>query len=257
MSADMPGPERGDRPSGPPPNRACFPEPTIERVAKVLVRRGWTETQGVDGLFLPAPPGRGPELDSDALRLLGHARECFRCRDVLHLFAVVEEDFRRSFAVVEEHPGRLPEESSALLLEVAGVAAAAHVGTPARVIELHPRNHRSRRRLPADADETPELEYALAAATPGDEPPPEPAWETRVLTLSSFDDRFLVRIFPNESGEGATAVLVNEEAPVEGSGVRPRPFLRAGGVEYPFDVQDVARLAAFPVEGIELVYRVG
>jgi hypothetical protein len=106
-----------------------------------------------------------------------------------------------------------------------------------------------------DVDETPELEYALAAATPGDGPPSEPAWETRVLTLSSGDDRFLVRIFPNESGEGATAVLVNEDAPVEGSGVRPRPFLRVGGVEYAFDAQDVARLAAFPVEGIELVYR--
>jgi len=95
----------------------------------------------------------------------------------------------------------------------------------------------------------------MAAATPGDEPPPEPAWETQVLTLSSGDDRFLVRTVPNESGEGATAIVVNEEAPVEGSGVRPRPFLRVGGVEYAFDAQDVARLAAFPVEGIELIYR--
>lgn len=225
MSTNTPGPEREHQMSGDPPGMACFREPTIERVAKLLVRRGWTETQGVDGLFLPAPPGRGPELDSDALRLLGHARECFRCRDVLHLFAVVEEDFRRSFAVVEEDSSTSPEEIPAFLLEVAGVAAAAHVGTPVRVIELHPRNHRSRCRPPVDVDETPELEYALAAATPGDGPPSEPAWETRVLTLSSGDDRFLVRIFPNESGEGGDGGLGERGCARRGFGCPSQAFL--------------------------------
>jgi len=245
MNADMPGPERGDRPSGPPPKRTCFRESRIERVAKLLVQRGWTETQRVEGLFLPAPPGRGPELDSNALHLLGHARDCFRCRDVLHLFAVVEEDFRRSL-----------REDPLLPLDIPSMAPAAVAATPLRIIRLHPLRPISSQRPALDVDELPELDYALAAATPGVEPPPEPAWETRVLTLSSGDDRFLVRIFPNESGEGATAVLVNEEAPVEGSGVRPRPFLRVGAVEYAFD-GTVARLPAFPVEGIELTYRAG
>jgi hypothetical protein len=243
MSVQTPNPG-GDQPIGPSVERSCFRESAIERVAKLLVRRGWTQAQGTDGLFLPTPPGRGPGLDSQALRLLGHARACFRCRDVLHLFAVVEVEFRESL-----------EESPSLPSEAADVAAAGYPGASVRVIALHPQRHRSRRSPAPEAEELPEAAYAWAAATPGDEAPPELAWETQVLTLSSGDGCFLVRIFPNESGEGASAVLVHEGVSREESTVHPRPFLRIGGVEYAFDAQDVARLPAFPAETIELVYR--
>lgn len=244
MSADAPGPERGDQPAEVPPSRTCFRESVIERVAKLLVRRGWTQPQGMEGLLLPRPPGGDPDLDSQALRLLGHARDCFRCRDVLHLFAVVEEDFRRTL-----------KESPSLPVEVADLVAADAAATPLRIIQLHPPRPGPGRRPPANADELRETEYAWAAATPGDDPPPELTWDTRVLTLGSDDGRFLVRIFPNESGNQATAVLVNEEVPGEWKGLRPRPFLRIGGREYAFDAQDIARLPVFPVETIELIYR--
>ena len=69
---------------------------------------------------------------------------------------------------------------------------------------------------------------------------------TPILTLTTGDDRYFVRIFPNTPGPGATAVLY---PPRHGAS------LRIGDATYPFDEEGATQLPRFPEAEISLVIR--
>ena len=121
--------------------------------------------------------------------------------------------------------------------------------------------------IPRDlADYGPAAEsYPIAADSNPLQPPPggHPGG-TPVLTLSSSDGRYLVRIFPNQTGGGATAVLMRESrtagAEQEPPGSNRRSdaeartvHLRVSGREYAFDANDYAFLPEFPAQDVELI----
>ena len=88
---------------------------------------------------------------------------------------------------------------------------------------------------------TPE-EFELAAETS------RPA-QSSVLTLTTEDGSFLVRVFPQAPQGGATAVLV---ASAEGGA---HVALRIGDIDYPFDDKGISEIPNFPAPGISLVIR--
>lgn len=153
----------------------------------------------------------GPPLPADLLALLAHASQCVRCRELLDLFADTEVRHRASLA-------------------------------GPRIVMLRPLRPDRR---PSPSGER-EAEFQLAAQTPHGSEEGGSIEGTRVLTMASGDHRYIVRIFPNEGGAGATAVLVGSERGL---------VLRLSGVEYAFDENGMAQLPSFPGSEIELLVR--
>ncbi len=69
---------------------------------------------------------------------------------------------------------------------------------------------------------------------------------SRVLTLTTSDDRFLVRILPNNPGPGATAILYPARGEVT---------IEIDGKSFAFDENGTAALPGFPGADISLVLR--
>lgn len=151
---------------------------------------------------------------------LEHLSDCAHCREILEILIETETAWR------------------------------AAADSSARVIPLRP--FRSAAPAPATDEAWPgeAEEYLVAAADASTRPP-----QTRVLTLMTDDDRYLVRIFPNEEGEGATAILVSVQGEGDSPGGSPRPSLRLAGIDYEFDGENIARLPRFPSSDLSLVVR--
>ncbi len=81
----------------------------------------------------------------------------------------------------------------------------------------------------------------------------------RVRTFISDSGVYVVRIFPNEKGRGATAVIIHtDEAGEKHQGVAPgtpKPFLRFDGLEISFDGNGSASLDSSPDGTVELILR--
>ncbi len=109
----------------------------------------------------------------------------------------------------------------------------------------------------AESAEEPEFsEYAVAADSRG--------LDQRIsldghgaISLSTRDGRYLVRIFRNKEGEGATAVLLQTHEPDDaGQGQSGQQIsLSIDGEDYTFDTDGTARLPAFPAKPPSLVLR--
>ncbi len=214
----------------------CFNERSLDRAALRLADAGF-------------PPGIDPEwFDSPALPgglrpVLAHAAGCLRCRELLELFHETEVRAREA------------------------VAARVEAGAPgARIIPLEPLRARSRRGGAAfDPGSIDRVPFPLAADAPGSGGEDARAIEgITVLTLGSPDGRILVRIFPDESGRGATAILLRDETPDvgdapqagrSGSEAGGAIVLRIGDADYPFDKDGIALLPAFPSCPLRLVIR--
>jgi|GEM_PF-2043256 len=191
----------------------CWDEERIERAA---ILRTAAEASGETS------------LPSDLSAFLDHARECFRCGDLLSLFLETE---RRVLAEAAEY--------------ISPALAAAPPGP--NVIELEEISERPSRRVgPPDREGA----YSLAArhATPASEGP-DRAEGSAVRSFASRDGLYLVRVFTNESGAGRTAVLLaggEEES-------HRRALLRFEGGEVPFDESGHAVLSEIPSGRIQLV----
>lgn len=101
------------------------------------------------------------------------------------------------------------------------------------------------------------VEYAVAADSPGGGERISLDGHS-AISLASKDGRYLVRIFRNEEGEGATAVLLRTQEPDDGedneadSGIS----LSLDGKDYRFDAEGTVKLPAFPATPPSLVLRV-
>jgi len=95
-------------------------------------------------------------------------------------------------------------------------------------------------------------DYSLAADDHSDN-------DGRTRTFISDSGIYVVRIFPNENGRGATAVILHtDEGGEDHEGVAPgtpRPFLRFDGLEVSFDKNGSASLDSVPDGTVELILR--
>lgn len=206
----------------------CPRETALDRAAIRLQRAG-----AEPGATAPLPEGI-----RDLEPLLRHAAVCTRCREILGLLYGTEA--ARMQGVRE--PRILP-----LFPFTGGMGSS-----------------RGERR---DFEVVDDFEpYLVAAETAGLAPPDGSEDGTSlVLTLATQDDRFVVRIFPNQDGPGATAVLLTADSASSEPGVTPTDGaahkgeaalgvrLRVAGVEYSFNEKGYARLAEFPVEEVALL----
>jgi hypothetical protein len=192
----------------------CWDEERIERAA---ILRAEAEASGETN------------LPSDLSAFLDHARECFRCGDLFSLFLETE---RRVLAEAAE----------------AAFSVLAAAPPQPNVVELEEISERSSRRI--DRPEREGARYSLAArhAAPVSEGP-DRAEGSEVRSFASRDGLYLVRVLPNESGTGRTAVLL---AGREGEPHR-RALLRFEGGEVPFDESGHAALSETPSGRIHLV----
>jgi hypothetical protein len=148
-----------------------------------------------------------------------HVRECAYCREVLEVLIHTEVRWR---------DGAIPD--------VRAIPLRARWTAPASIED-------------EDVDENGHLFHPVVAADT-----PQVPDQTRMLTLITDDDRFLVRIFPDEEGDGAKAVLVfAAQGPPQPQEVRPA--LRVSGIDYEFDEEGIARLPQFPGADVALVLR--
>jgi hypothetical protein len=157
----------------------------------------------------------GAAVTPDLVALIEHAQTCVRCRDLL----------RREFdaEILLRARGRNP-----VVLPLAPV-------DPSRPV------------FPGSLEETPGRlgSYPLAAQTPGSGSHAEEGVRpTCVLTLTTSDGRFIVRIFPNEPGPGATAILYP---------TRLGATIEIDGMRYAFGEDGSAALPGFPGADISLV----
>ncbi|MBP6876081.1 MAG: hypothetical protein KBD56_08430 [Candidatus Eisenbacteria bacterium] len=189
---------------------------------------------------LPEPRRSGS--NSPTLRdLLEHSIDCARCRELLALFQAasigLEEELARGEAALRERP--------------AEAAAKTKAG---RVVEL--RSIEPLRRS-ASVTEEDAREYRVAADTGPEGEKSEIASEPPVLSLESVDGRHVVRIFAQEPGPGAVAVLLQSEPQdvSRGGEKAPKLFLQVGDEQYPFVEDGTARLPRFPADRIALVVR--
>lgn len=95
-------------------------------------------------------------------------------------------------------------------------------------------------------------DYSLAADD-------HPDRDGRTRTFISDSGIYVVRIFPNENGKGATAVIIHtDEGGEDHEGVAkgtPKPFLRFNGLEISFDESGSASLDSVPDGTVELILR--
>jgi hypothetical protein len=209
---------------------ACWSEPEIEAAARRLCDAG---------VFLGAEASPAPaSVPADLVALLEHVAGCVRCRELLVLFQETERRTAEALSKMAEGADAPPPlaERPGEVLEIPLVPATEAWGEIAAGSE--------------GIEEEP-LPYALAADTPGCEREGEE--EGPVLSLTSADGRYVVRIFPAASGAGATAVLLG---PPEGEGpAAGRISLRVGDEEIPFGEDGTLRLPEFPASPLALVVR--
>lgn len=156
----------------------------------------------------------GAAVSPDLVSLLEHTIRCSDCRKRLHT------RFDAVILMRERQRG-----STRVPLHIA----------PYRSTGL------SRYAVNADGAES----YSLAAQTPGSGAPWERGVEpTRVLTLTTGDDHYLVRIFANDADSGATAILFP---------VRRGVALEFQGTKFSFDENGCASLPGFPDGEISLI----
>jgi hypothetical protein len=103
-------------------------------------------------------------------------------------------------------------------------------------------------------------------AAEADEERAKRAARVRELTFSTDDGSLFVRIFPNDGGGGATAVLVGRPersaaergqrvTNSEGGPPQFRVFLRIDDDEYSFDPDGTASLPNFPAAALSIIVR--
>lgn len=200
--------------------RRCPREEELDWAAVHLLRAGVS----------PEEPGDLPPALADFAPLRRHLDACARCREILGLLLETERTSQS-----EEVAGRI--------LPLAPLVAAQGATDDADAPGL---------------DEA--QEYPAAADSHGARPAGEEAAASLVLTLTTQDQRYVVRIFPNQGGTGATAVLLGESSrsgkPRLGSSLRKAGFsLRVGEDEYWFDENGYAHLTAFPAGAIALIVK--
>ena len=173
---------------------------------------------------------RGAEAPADLAGFLKHAESCARCGRILRRLRETERRFRALRAL-----------RSATEKESAGG------GRVFALVDVERSGP-----APVDPRERPGLEcfsYAAAVASP------RPRRKgPRIRHLRTEDGRFEVRVIENESGRGATAVLVSPpgEMARAGSGAWS---LRTGKGSFAFREGGAAVLPSFPAEPvIDLVY---
>jgi hypothetical protein len=207
----------------------------------------------------------------DLAPLVRHAGECVRCGEILRLLYATEGAQRTDEAVVAPATARLVVEIGPRVLPLFPLAGIA-VADAARSAGAGSSGSGSTDAESADAEATGDRsfdaaeEYLVAADSPGVQPARIPGeGDSLVLTLATQDQRYVVRIFPNQDGSGATAVLLGAdaapEAQVRGTeqgrvgreAAGPPVFLRVSGVDYPFDERGYAHLVGFPAEEIALI----
>lgn len=191
---------------------------TISPGAGVMMRC-WSDGSIERAAFLMADAGIAPGcapgagVSADLVSLLEHADSCADCRKRLHM---------RFDAVI--------------------LMRARQQGTR---IPLHIAPHRAVGMIESVLADRWAETYPLAAQTSESGiPAGRRVKPTRVLTLTTGDDRFLVRVFANDVDPGATAVLF----PVS-RGVT----LDIGGATYAFDESGCASLPGFPGGEISLI----
>jgi hypothetical protein len=162
-------------------------------------------------------------LDRRTHGLLRHCRSCHTCRERLILLQETE------IAVREKRAG----------------SHAVASGAPV-ILRLYPI-------VSGDTTGEEGERFDMAAQTPDGSGREEHVMNTAVLTLTTDDERFLVRIFPNEGGGGATAVLLPGEDGGPASEPQERLRIRFAGRDYFFDKHHRAALPAFPASEIELL----
>jgi len=225
--------------------RQCPREEVLDAAAMRL------HLAGID----PSAVARLPVQLLELEQLLMHTRGCTRCRELLQLLYDAER------------------------LRVAGAADESFAGTgnnvrgsTGRVLPLLPLGPIGTEAGTASdpIDAQPDLEsFPAAADSPGAHLPTGSADAgSMVLTLATADQSYIVRIFANQGGPGATAILVgtDAESSVPESGVSsdrasapqrsaspPRVLLRVSGVQYDFGPDGVVRLPEFPLTQISLI----
>ncbi len=184
----------------------CWSQGSLERAAIRMADAG-------------IAPGCAPSaaVAADLVSLLAHAQTCTRCRGVLHILFDAE--------VLMRARGHRPIVLPLRLLDPTGASRGMDAETPPGWRESYP-----------VAAQTPEIGRRIEDGTT----------PSRVLTLTTSDDRFLVRILPNNPGPGATAILY----PARG-GVT----IEIDGKSFAFDETGTATLPGFPGADISLVLR--
>ncbi len=198
----------------------CWSDQTLHWAARQLMASG-TDARAVLQGEAPLPPDRPSSL----AEILEHIRRCPSC----------------SVTAVE----LLETELELLAMEDAEQVIGL-IATPAWSPQLQP-----------DEVNDPELlEYAVAADSPGG--------GERIsldghgaISLASRDGRYLVRIFRNAEGEGATAILLRTQEPddPEEGQASPGISLSLDGRDYGFDAEGTVKLPAFPASPPSLILR--
>lgn len=235
MRASSPGRRHGKGSESP---MKCWSREELDAAAMRLVSSGrpWPS------LWPTVPDDAMP---SDLVPLVTHARLCSLCGELLRLFLMTEERLHRGLEASERERTR---GGRVVLLWPIGSAQASESASPGRLRGGS---------------------YQLAADAPGDRAGAPGQPPVRELTLSSDDNRLIVRIFPNDGGAGATAVLVGSPEPPDPSeraqvsaaaepadaGSLPRVLLRIDEEEYSFDERGIASLPGFPAAAVSIVLR--
>ncbi|MFH1278273.1 MAG: hypothetical protein ABIK65_07835 [Candidatus Eisenbacteria bacterium] len=157
----------------------------------------------------------GGDLPAELDSIVTHGKECARCRDLLALFLDVERQVRIEPAEIDM--------DRIVLLEV-------REGPEIRLTER-------------DREEAPS---ALAADA---SPAVSGGSELAPRSYASEDGRYRIRVMPNRSGTGATAILV------QGPGSDRMPFLRGPGGDHEFHDGIHAALPGLPGPRVEIRFR--
>jgi hypothetical protein len=169
--------------------------------------------------------GAGPSADLEAT--LDHARGCARCGEVLEIFLEArtllgEERDRPGIVLPLRRWGRTSKERARPWGKDTGTG---------------------------EADAAPEFEVAAATVFPGRADAAHPAAQA----FECSDERFLIRIVPDEAGTGASAILVALLPDWSAAVAAIGPRLRVGASEYPFGPDAVAHLPEIPSGPLSLV----
>jgi hypothetical protein len=200
----------------------CLRDEEIDEAAVLLLEAGVLIDECFRSLAIKGRAVEPRVVDPRLLGLLRHCRRCAACRERLLLLQRTERALR------EERARHGADRQEPLVLSLVPIPGF---------------------RRPMGEEEG---GFDMAAQTLGPEPDGSSRPNVAVLTLVAEDDSFLVRIFPNEGGEGATAVLLSGQvAQIPPERIRAR--IRVGGREYEFDGAGRAALPSFPASKIELL----
>jgi len=238
----------------------CWSRTEIDHAAMRLVGR-FRDASAGSGFPAIVPPDLAP--------LVAHARDCPHCGEWLRICWMTELRLQRSLEARQlelARGGRV-----VLMWPMRGSAGGSALPRSSNRDGSLP-EWLDVRRDPAAPYEAPahvqsSARYPLAADASVNEPG-APTRNVPELTLSSDDNLLIVRIFPNEGGAGATAVLVGDaeaatvrsapSGPAPGPpepGSRKRILLRVNESEYSFDERGTASLPDFPAASVSIVIR--